>query len=221
MNRLIARAIGTLLLSVVLLLLFSCDSKDTPTDESVQNIANNDQTSQQTEQTPNIAAVTFDEVLELWQSGQKDQAVSQFLAINWQSPDIFEKESIFTISESQFAKLSAAKRQQISQDALAKIKHVKELTRHIVEHTKTLAIQNENTEAVKYYTALINCGSRLSGSDQLQHKAREAPCPKCGRKGSVLGFSCPYCDKPFAVPKSLEEFEHFKCPHCGKNPWKR
>jgi len=57
--------------------------------------------------------------------------------------------------------------------------------------------------------------------DQMQEKAKGAPCPKCGKTDSVLACFCPKCGKPFAVPKTLEELDGFRCPHCGEKPWQR
>ena len=58
-------------------------------------------------------------------------------------------------------------------------------------------------------------------ADQVQAKARQTPCPKCGKTDSVLAVFCPLCKKPFAPPKGVTKLRDFTCPHCGKKPWAR
>ena len=57
--------------------------------------------------------------------------------------------------------------------------------------------------------------------DQMQEKAKGAPCPKCGKTDSTLACFCPKCGKPFAVPETLAELDGSRCPHCGEKPWQR
>ena len=60
-----------------------------------------------------------------------------------------------------------------------------------------------------------------ASADEAQDKARNAPCPKCGKTDSVVAATCRKCGKPFAPPTTREKLEDLKCPHCGERPWGR
>ncbi len=57
--------------------------------------------------------------------------------------------------------------------------------------------------------------------DQVQAKAPDVACPKCGKKDCVLPVYCRSCGKPFAPPKTARKLKDIRCPHCGKSPWGR
>lgn len=157
----------TLILFAASVMIFSgCESKTPPAEPTEPSSAN--PVAPETDQPQQPAAVTFDHVLGLWQAGQKDAAAAQFLTLNWQSPDIFEKDSIFALSEQQFAKLPRNQLQLVSQDAVAKSKLVKELAKYVVEQTKTLAAEGKKSQALQNYTALMECSKTLSGDNQLK-----------------------------------------------------
>jgi len=54
-------------------------------------------------------------------------------------------------------------------------------------------------------------------------KAEASACPKCGAAESVVAFFCRKCGKPFAPPayEPGTQPKPFRCPHCGKDPFRR
>jgi len=106
-------------------------------------------------------STTFDEVLEIWGSGNKAESAERFVSIKWDSSGVFSADSIFRISEAEFAKLSENQRSQIQQKALNISKDIKGLSKYIVEQAK----QEGGYASTR--DALIACGERLSGEDQL------------------------------------------------------
>lgn len=166
-----------ILFAASVMVISGCESKAPPAEQPEQTATESQQPAQvsQPQVSPQPAAsaesaipVTFDHVLNLWQSGQKDAAAAQFLTLNWQSPDVFEKGSVFTISEPQFVKLSENERQQIAQEAVAKTKYIKELSRHVVDQAKALIAENKKDLAMQHYNALMDCSNILSGDNQLK-----------------------------------------------------
>ena len=105
--------------------------------------------------------ITFDQVLQVWASGQQDQAVDLFLKIQWEQPDIFALDSIFQISEAEFVKLPKDQRLQNQQKAMKLSKDIMVLAKFIVQQAKHEGVY----EATR--NALIDCGKRLSRDDQL------------------------------------------------------
>lgn len=59
--------------------------------------------------------------------------------------------------------------------------------------------------------------------DAFRAKALAVPCPKCGKAESVVAFYCRRCGEPFAPPASGPGADPsaFRCPHCGKSPWRK
>ena len=106
--------------------------------------------------------LTFDRVLDLWKAGQKEQAVQLFLRIDWKRPDIFASDSIFGISEAEFVKLPGSERVKVQQKTTEAAKAIREISKYMTAQTEPASLKGK-----KYRKALLACGQRLSGSDQL------------------------------------------------------
>ena len=160
----------SLLLTVTIMIFSGCSKKE---DTSELPVESTQPDSQSTESPKNIwnqeneanqeaaEAVTFDKVLEVWNNGQQTEAVDLFLGIEWEQGDIFASDSIFRISETDFAKLPEDQRLQVQQKAMKLTKDIKEISMFIVEQAK----QKGQYETSR--NALIACGKRLSSDDQL------------------------------------------------------
>jgi adenylate kinase len=75
--------------------------------------------------------------------------------------DIFASDSVFCISEAEFAKLPQDQRLHIQQKAMKSAKDIKSFSKFMVEQAKQEG-QYETSRNV-----LIACGRRLSNDDQL------------------------------------------------------
>jgi hypothetical protein len=149
-----------LLLAIVPVVLSGCSKKEdvpAPTPETAQPAEATVKT-----ETPGESAVTLDRALELWGTGQKDQAVRLILEINWSNTDIFTEDSVFRVSEAQFQKMPEKQRLEIQQKALTAARNIKEMSRFMTEQAK-----QAGATADTYRRALTACGQRLSGDDQL------------------------------------------------------
>lgn len=160
------------LLVIAALIFAGCSKKEdvpVPIDENAhsQSEINEQVVAQQQESALNsgigeVQASTFNDVIELWTAGKKDQAIKILLNIDWNRPKVLEPESIFYLSEAEFVKLPEGQRLQIQQKAMELAKNIRGILKFMVEQAK-----QKPHEIETYRTALIACGKRLSGDDQL------------------------------------------------------
>lgn len=106
--------------------------------------------------------VTFDNVLEVWGSGQKGRAVELMLQMDWASADIFAEGSVFKISEAEFAQMQPAEQQLIRQRADEAAGRIRELLKLMAAQAK-----QPGADTAKYRQALSALGQRLSNEDHL------------------------------------------------------
>lgn len=158
----------TVLLTVTVLLFLGCSKKEdgpaAPAASALSElipVENPPKSSNLDSGSHQEVSVTFDEVLVLWSSGQQVPAAERFSKIQWNRPDIFASDSVFRISEDQFVEFSAARQEQIDQQAIELANHIRALTKYIVEQAK----QQGQYETIR--NNLIACGQRLSKTDQL------------------------------------------------------
>lgn len=164
------KAFFSVLLTITAVFLYGCSKKEdlpefpaestqsesTPTEIPQKDLNPKSASNQQTGK-----VVTLDQVLQVWNSGQQAQAVELFLGIKWDQPDIFAPDSVFRVSEADFAKLPENQRSQIQKKAMKLTKDIREMSKFIVQQAK----QKGGYETPR--NALIACGKRLSGDDQL------------------------------------------------------
>lgn len=158
--------------SVSIILVASCSKKEDLPDSSAP-AAQSQQTSteshekgsdSQNQSRSQVAEdVTLDHVLEVWNGGQRAQAVDLFLKIQWDQTNIFASDSVFSVSESEFLKLPQNSQLQLKQEAMDLAKTIRELSKYMVEQAK----QNSQLTQ-KYRQSLLAFGDRISGKDQLK-----------------------------------------------------
>ncbi len=158
-----------LLLISIMLILSGCSKKEdvpAPPTDDMSSVTTSEKVVPQQESVSNQEAetqtVTFDKVLDLWKAGQKEQAIQSFLSIDWKRPDIFVPGSIFGISEAEFVKLPESQRLEIQQKSTETAKAIREISKYMIAQT-----QQTNSKVERYREALLACGRRLSGGDQL------------------------------------------------------
>jgi hypothetical protein len=105
--------------------------------------------------------------LTAWQQGDKAAAVSSFLAADWTARPLFAADSPLSLTESQFAALSAADRQAKSSVLTAQLDSFKQLAAAVRQAGTDAASKGDAAQARKCFTALKQCGTALSGPDCL------------------------------------------------------
>src|SRR5476649_1479904 len=91
--------------------------------------------------------------LTAWQQGDKAAAVSNFLAANWSARPLFAADSPLSLTESQFAALSAADRQAKSGVMTAQLDSFKQLAAAVRQSGTDAASKGDAAQARKCFTS--------------------------------------------------------------------
>jgi hypothetical protein len=114
-----------------------------------------------------VQAPDFEEVLSLWESGDKEGAAAGFLKIDWQSPNLFSETSILSMSEGEFATLSATERSDVQGKAMALAGTIRQLVKDVLESAQASVRAKDYGAAESRLNAVLDCGSALADSDGL------------------------------------------------------
>ena len=114
-----------------------------------------------------VQAPDFEGVLSLWESGDKEGAAAGFLKIDWHRPDLFSQESIFSMSEGEFATLSAAERSDVQGKAMALAGTIRQLVKDTLESAQASVRAKDYDAAENRLKAVLDCGSALADSGGL------------------------------------------------------
>ena len=90
----------------------------------------------------------MNDVLALWETGQKDEAVKQFLSIQWDNPSVFEKMDVLTMTEKAYLALPRDEMEPVMKEAMNMTKKLRELMFGVVAKAEELAASG-NIEAAK------------------------------------------------------------------------
>jgi len=108
------------------------------------------------------------QVLALWYSGKRGEAVNQFLQIDWQDPAAFQGVPVFTMSEQQFASYAQAQRDAVSQQAQQLSQAARDLARAVIATTDTFVASGNTLGAKSRLEAVQQFGQALSAPERLQ-----------------------------------------------------
>jgi len=159
------------LLTVLLFSMSACSKKEdvpAPVDKAVESAPatiQNDTASEASPPEPKIVRtqkVNLDTILDMFNTGKKEQAAQLFLAMKWDRPDVLNSGSVFGISESEFLGLSIQRQQELQQEAIRVSGEIRNFLRFLVEQAK-----QEGTNTPAYREALLAFGQRLSEDNQL------------------------------------------------------
>ncbi len=127
-------------------------------------------------ETPGISAVTvglyakeatFNDVLELWDSGERKAAAEQFFLVKWDDSSVFSEIPILTLSEQGYSALPASEQEQKHQDGIETAKSIKLLVRYASRIARASSTAQQYETAEEQYDAIRQCGVALSGSESL------------------------------------------------------
>jgi len=106
-------------------------------------------------------------LLDDWQQGDKSRAVSNFADLDWSARPLFSSSSPLSLSEAQFARLSASDRGAKSTEITSQTRVLKELTVAVAEAGINVAAQKDIAQARKHFIALKQCGEALDSPASL------------------------------------------------------
>lgn len=110
---------------------------------------------------------TLDRAMKLWQAGNKDDALKEFVAVDFTQRPLFPKGSVLAYSETEFVALPRAVSEKIGPQILAEIRPLKGLALHVKEAAVAAQDQGEQGKADKYLLQLKRCGQALGHPDSL------------------------------------------------------
>ena len=118
--------------------------------------------------TSSTEGTLFKDVLALWETDQKDEAVKQFLSIQWGDPSVFQGIQVMNMSEQELRLLPQDEQKRIGGEAHELTLKMRELMFYVVsigdKHVSSgdIQIAKEHFEAVRLY------GEALSQSERLE-----------------------------------------------------
>ena len=116
---------------------------------------------------PTATLAYFGQVLVTWNSGKKDEAIQQFVAIRWDDPAAFQGIPILTMTEPQFATLSQVQRDQVAQQAQDLLKVIREMAKAVVATGDNMAAAGNAAGAKACFESVERFGQALAGPDHL------------------------------------------------------
>ena len=108
------------------------------------------------------------DVLALWEAGQKDEAVRQFLTIQWDNPSVFQEMQVLIMPEQEFRSLSQDEMKRIVGEAMNLTGKLRELMFYVVSIGDKLASSGDIKLAKEHFEAVRLYGEVLSQSERLE-----------------------------------------------------
>jgi hypothetical protein len=113
------------------------------------------------------AAPVAEPALSAWERGDKQSAISNFLAADWSARPLFAAGSILSLSESDYVALSDSARQNTSAEMIGRLNSLKQMAAAVSQGGRDAAAKGDTAEVRKYFTSLKDCGTALAGPQSL------------------------------------------------------
>lgn len=110
---------------------------------------------------------TLDRAMKHWQAGNKDDALKEFVAVDFTQRPLFPKGSVLAYSETEFMALPRAVNEKIHPQILSEIRPLKGLALHVKEASVAAQNQGDKAKADKYLLQLQRCGEALDHPNSL------------------------------------------------------
>lgn len=144
--------------------LTGCAKKKQPADPGTG------QDESQTSSNSNVSTtgtVTLDKVLRLFDDEKAEEAVEQFLKMQWSASDIFDDGSMFALSEQQFIALPQSQRTSIQAQAMSISTSLRSLASQVTNQAIASMKQKEYGLAERNLTTVCQLGETLSTTDHM------------------------------------------------------
>jgi hypothetical protein len=110
----------------------------------------------------------FAKALAVWNEGRTDQAVRDFLAIDWAATGVFAGVPALTTSEAQLARLSLPEQQRFLADAMEKTSAMRKLAFEVVAAARERAAAGDYQTARSHFEAIGEYGRALAQPERLE-----------------------------------------------------
>lgn len=109
----------------------------------------------------------FDEVLQLWRTGKKDEALRHFALVDFARRPLFPTGSPLAYSEKEFVALPRAVNEKLHAQILEEVRPMKGFALYVKEAAAAAAQRGDKTRADLYLGQLKKCGAALEHPDSL------------------------------------------------------
>jgi len=159
-----------------LLVLFSlvsflgCSKKEdeTPAETSTASELNTQTPVESTEQS-DVDTLTVKGMLELWDAGQKDEAVKQFLSVKWDDPSAYQDMPVLiSMSDKQWYSLPRDEQLSTTQEAIQQTGRLRQVMFEVVSVGKTFAESGDTQIAKKHFESVVQLGKALSQPQRFE-----------------------------------------------------
>jgi len=107
--------------------------------------------------------VFLDEVLELWEQGETERAVEQFLQTEWDNTIMFSDRSRVGITDDEWMSLpSESKKQEIEAECLRYVRLISKLVKHVSALGHDKITVKDYDGAQEMFDAILRCSEALS-----------------------------------------------------------
>jgi len=106
-------------------------------------------------------------MLELWEAGQKEDAVKEFLAIRWEDPSAYREVPVFTMSDRQWRSLPRDEQLASTKDARREIGRLREVLLEVVSTGRTLVSSGNSEMAKEHFEAARRKNRPLRGKKDI------------------------------------------------------
>lgn len=112
-------------------------------------------------------AAHYDDALQAWRNGKKDEALQKFLIVDFTQRPLFPKGSVLGYSEKDYVALPRAVNDKIQPQLIEEVKPMKAFARHVREAAVAAAQRGDKAQADLYLGQLRKCGEALAHPDSL------------------------------------------------------
>ena len=112
--------------------------------------------------------VDLQDVISLWEKGDKEQAARQFIQVNWKHPDVFANVPVLNISQQDFMAFSQAQQIQFMQDTKDLARNLRELGLHVISAGEAALASGDKATSKKYYESVLQCGQSIASNDYFE-----------------------------------------------------
>ena len=111
--------------------------------------------------------IVLSDVLASWESGKKDEAVEQLLAIRWDGPDVFAGMPLMKLTEKDFGALPADARKRTLEEIIELIGTLRSLARHVLATGENAQASGDKQTAKADYEAVLHVGQAMSSPERV------------------------------------------------------
>jgi hypothetical protein len=118
--------------------------------------------------TATAGGTTLKDLFTLWEAGQKDAAVRQFLSMQWSDSSVYRDMPVLMLSEQEYRSLPPDEAKQILDEAMKLTGRLRMLMFHVASVGDGLASSGNTEIAMQHFDAIRQYGQALSRAERIE-----------------------------------------------------